>query len=543
MQTALRLATPALALALLAPVPAAAYAPRAQLAPVAQVEVAPATRRLSSIYNERGPLLADAKLGAQAKRPNLLKRGWAKLTNRANPVSKLLRAVTHRPKLVTPEQAAKMISAGDQVWVPIGHQVPGTIIDALANRAKDAKGGLSADKPVKLVGLSNVANRKVFDRAGKVQPHALFIGANARDAIDAGRGDFVPVFLSRIPRLLKEGTIHVDKAIIQVSPPDRFGFVTLGASAAASVAALEKSKTIIAEVNSTVPRTNGATKIHISRIAAIVKSDAPQVALPEPKIGATEKAIAKHIVKLIPKNPTLQFGIGGIPDAVAGELATSGRKDLRVHSEMISDGVMKLTQAGAVKGRVKYSFAMGSQKMLDWLNKNPKARAYTTDVINDPSTVGKIKNMISVNSALRVDLNGQVNAQYVKDSWYSGVGGQVDFFRGAMASKGGKAILALPATTTLKNGKVISRIVPKLGEGDVVTTSMHDVQYVVTEHGVAKLDGKSAVERARALIAIAAPEFRKELTANLDAQLNARKSAEQGRYDAFKAAKATPAAH
>ncbi|MCK5800385.1 MAG: acetyl-CoA hydrolase/transferase family protein, partial [Deltaproteobacteria bacterium] len=292
-----------------------------------------------------------------------------------------------------------------------------------------------------------------------------------------------------------------------------------------------------------VPRTNGVTKIHISRIDAIVKSNEPQVALPEPKIGKTEKAIAKYIVKLIPKNPTLQFGIGGIPDAVAGLLAASGRKDLRVRSEMISDGVVKLAEAGAIKGKVAYSFAMGSQKMLSWLNNNKKARTYTTDQINDPASLASIKRMVSVNSALRVDLNGQVNAQYVKDSWYSGVGGQVDFFRGAMGSDGGKAILALPATTTLKTGKVISRIVPHLGEGDIVTTSMHDVQYVVTEYGVAHIDGKTAVARARALIKIAAPQFRRTLTKNLNAQLDKRRVGEQRKYEAYQAKKLASSIH
>jgi 4-hydroxybutyrate CoA-transferase len=535
--TALRTASAAaLMLALAAPQAAEAYAPRTNFVPASAAEVAPPQRKLTSIYNVKGTLIADAKL-AKTRRPNLLRRTLSKLSNRKTLVGKFVRRLTHRPKVVTAAQAAKMIKAGDKVWMPIGHQIAGTVVDAMAARAKDPKGGLSAKKPVEIVALSNVAGRKLFDRSGKIQPKALFIGANNRDAISGGRGSFVPVFLSRIPKLLKEGTIKVDKAVIQVSPPDRFGYVTLGASAAATIAALGKAKTIIAEVNPNVPRTNGATKFHISKLDAIVKSNAPQVALPEPKIGATEKAIAKHIVKLIPKSPTLQFGIGGIPDAVAGQLAASGRKDLRVHSEMISDGVMKLAQSGAVKGKVKYSFAMGSQKMLKWLNKNRKAKAYTTDYINDPARVSKIKNVVSVNSALRVDLSGQVNAQYVKDAWYSGVGGQVDFFRGAMGSKGGKAILALPATTKLRNGKVISRIVPRLGEGDVVTTSMHDVQYVVTEHGVAKLDGKTSVERARALIKIAAPQFRQELTRNLDTQLASRKAAEQKRYDAYQARK------
>ena len=203
---------------------------------------------------------------------------------------------------------------------------------------------------------------------------------------------------------------------------------------------------------------------------------------------------------------------------------------------MFSDGVMKLAQAGAIKGKVKYSFAMGSNKFVSWMHNNRKIKAYTTDYINDPAKVGKNKNMVAVNSAVRVDLNGQINAQYIKDSWYSGVGGQVDFMRGAMRSDNGRAILALPSTSSISDGKggrkTISRIVPRLGENDVVTTSMHDVQYVVTEHGVAHLEGKTAVERARALIKVAAPQFRKDLTQSLNTQLSSRRQAEQRKHDA-----------
>lgn len=280
---------------------------------------------------------------------------------------------------------------------------------------------------------------------------------------------------------------------------------------------------MIAEVNPNVPRTNGATKIHISRLNAVVHSNKPLTPLKATKIGETERKIAKNVVKLIPKNPTLQFGIGAIPDAVAGLLGKAGRKDLRVWSEMISDGTMNLVKAGAVKGKVIYSFAEGTTNFLKWMNGNRKLRAKPTDVINNPANLAKINNLVAVNSAVRVDLKGQINAQYIRDTWYSGVGGQVDFMRGAMASKNGRAILALPSTSTLPDGKggkkVVSRIVPRLGSTDVVTTSLHDVQYVVTEHGVASLDGKTDVQRAKALIKVAAPQFRKELTRELNAQL------------------------
>ena len=462
--------------------------------------------------------------------------------NKSTRMGKFMRALTHRPKVVSADQAAKMIKPGDNVYMPVGHPVAGSVVDALAARAKAANGGLDAKKPVKLVGLANTVHPKAFDRAGKVVPKAVFIGGNSRDAIMAGRGSFVPVYLSRVPRSIREGKIKVDKALVQVSKPDMMGFVTLGTTAATMLAAIDKAKVVIGEINPNVPRTNGATKIHISRLDAVVHSDKPIVGMPPTKIGKVEQAIAKHIVKLVPKNPTLQFGIGAIPDAVAGQLAKAGRKDLRVYSEMISDGVMGLVKAGAVRGKVKYSFAMGTEGFVGWMNNNRKLRSYTTDHINDPSRIGKIKNMVAVNSALRVDLNGQINAQYIKDSWYSGVGGQVDFMRGAMASKGGRAILALPSTSSVSDGKggrkLVSRIVPRLGEGDVVTTSMHDVQYVVTEHGTARLDGKTAVERARALIKVADPQFRGDLTRSLDSQIAKRRSVEQKRHDARRAAKA-----
>ena len=475
--------------------------------------------------------------------PGRIRRAFGKIfTNNKKPTTrmgKFMRALTHRPRVVTAEQAAKMIKPGDNVYMPVGHPVAETVVEALAARAKSPNGGLSANKPVKLVGLANTVHPKNFDRAGKVVPKAVFIGGNSRDAILGGRGSFVPVFLSRVPRLIREGKIPVDKALVQVSKPDRFGFVTLGTTAATTVAAVDKAKFVIGEINPNLPRTNGATRIHISKLDAVVHSKRPIVGMPEPKIGKVEQAIAKHVVTLIPKNPTLQFGIGAIPDAVAGQLAGAGRKDLRVYSEMISDGVMKLAKAGAIKGKVKYSFAMGSNKFVKWMHNNRKLKSYTTDYINDPAKVGNNKNMVAVNSAVRVDLSGQINAQYVRDSWYSGVGGQVDFMRGAMRSQNGRAILALPSTTAISDGKggkkTISRIVPRLGENDVVTTSMHDVQYVVTEHGVAHLDGKTTVDRARALIKIAAPQFRKDLTSSLNKQIEGRRQAEQKKHQARQA--------
>ena len=475
-----------------------------------------------------------------------------------------------RPKVVSADKAASLIKGGDKVWIPVGQVTSNLILKSMANQIKTGQKKVDPKKPVELVGLSNTASRSVFDREGKVVPHSLFIGSNARDPIAAGRGDFVPVYFGRIPRMIKENKVPVDVAVIQVSKPDALGFVTLGPTAGATRAALDKAKTVIAQVNNQVPRTRGATKIHISKLDYVVKANEALTPIPAAKITATDKKIASHIVKLVLKDqqparqpktmlgramariktkikgdkdvPTFQFGIGGIPDAVAGQLAESKQvKACKVRSELIGAGTRKLVESGKVKGKVKYTFAMGDESFLRWMNNNPKLVAKRVGDLNDPFKISKTPNMVAVNSAMKLDLNGQINAQYIRDNWYSGVGGQVDFMRGAMGSKGGKAIIALPSVAEVKDGKggtkLISKIVPKLGEGDIVTTNMHDVQFVVTEHGVASLEGKTATQRARALIKVAHPQFRQQLTADLNAQLSSRKAAEQKKYDAYTASK------
>ncbi|MBL4634877.1 MAG: 4-hydroxybutyrate coenzyme A transferase, partial [Kofleriaceae bacterium] len=298
---------------------------------------------------------------------------------------------------------------------------------------------------------------------------------------------------------------------------------------AATIAAIQTAKTVIAEVNPNVPRTFGATQIHQSKIDYIVKSDRPLSTVEPGTPSKVDIRIAKHVMGLIPKNPTLQFGKGQVPDAVASLLGQSGRKDLKIHSEMISDGTMKLVKSGAVRGKVVYSFALGSQKMLDWMDNNKKLEAQPSDVVNSIINIAQIPRMFSINTALRVDLAGQANAQYIGGRHYSGTGGQQDFFRGAMLSEGGHAVLALPSTSKLKNANgsttLASRITFKLGQGDLVTTGMHDVQYVVTEYGVAHLDGKNMSQRAEALIKIAHPKFRKGLRKQLRDEAKARKAA------------------
>ena len=485
-------------------------------------------------------------------------------------VKRTMQRLFKRPKKVSADKAASLIKGGDKVWIPVGQVTSNVILKAMSQQITAGKKQVSSKKPIEIVGLSNTASRKVFDRGGKVVPRSLFIGGNVRDPIAAGRGDFVPVYFGRIPRMIEEGKVPVDVAVVQVSKPDAMGYVTLGPTAGATRAALKQAKTVIAQVNKHVPRTNGDTKIHVSKLDYMVKADKPLPPIPAAKISATDKKIASHIVNLVTKTqqprktprtmlgralarikakvkgdkdvPTFQFGIGGIPDAVANQLAESKNvKACKVRSELIGPGTRKLVESGKVKGKVKYTFAMGDESFLKWMDKNPKLVAKRVKNLNDPFKISRTPNMVAVNSAMKVDLNGQINAQYIRDSWYSGVGGQVDFMRGAMGSKGGKAILALPSVAEVKDGrggkKLISKIVPRLGEGDVVTTNMHDVQYVVTEHGVANLEGKTATQRAQALIKVAHPKFRDQLTKDLNSQIAARKTAEAKRYEAYQAAK------
>jgi acyl-CoA hydrolase len=428
------------------------------------------------------------------------------------------------PTYRTPAQAAGQIRAGANVFVPIGHSVAKSVLKALGQRQT----GLTAKNPVKIVGLTNTASKRLFD-GDKIVANSVFVGANNRDAIAAGRGDFVPVHLSRVAGLIHDKTLPVDVAVIQVSPPDKNGMVTLGPTAGATLAAMKKAKKVIAEVNPNVPRTFGATRFHQSKIDHMVKSNSEISTIEPAKPSKVDTRIAKHVMSLIPKDPTLQFGIGTTTDAVAGLLAKSGRKDLRIHSEMISDGAMQLVKSGAVRGKVVYSFALGSKKMLQWMDNNRKLESQPSDQTNSLLTLAKIPRMVSINTALRVDLAGQANAQYVGNRNYSGIGGQQDFFRGAMLSPGGKAILTLPSTSKIKQAdgstKLVSKITFQLGKGDLVTTGMHDLQYVVTEYGVAHLDGKNMTQRAEALIKIAHPQFRKELRQQFNDQAKARKDA------------------
>ena len=437
--------------------------------------------------------------------------------------AKQLAAQQKEPSVRTPAQAAGQIRPGSNVYIPIGHSVSKSVLKALSQRK-----GLDPKNPIKIVGLTNTASKRLFDTPGIVA-NSVFIGGNNREAIAEGRGDFVPVHLSRVATLIKNKSLPVDVAVIQVSPPDKNGMVSLGPTAGATLEAMKVAKKVIAEVNPNVPRTFGATRFHKSKIDFLVEGKSAISTIEPTKPSKVDQRIAKHVMSLIPKNPTLQFGIGSTTDAVAGLLAASGRKDLRVHSEMISDGTMKLVSSGAVRGKVTYSFALGSEKMLKWMDNNRKLESKPSAETNSPLTLAKIPRMVSINTALRVDLAGQANAQYVGNRNYSGIGGQQDFFRGAMLSPGGKAILALPSTSKIKNKdgstSLVSKITFQLGHQDLVTTGMHDLQYVVTEYGVAHLDGKNMTQRAEALIKVAHPKFRKGLRQQFKQQAKERQDA------------------
>ena len=348
--------------------------------------------------------------------------------------------------------------------------------------------------------------------AGSFRHVALFSGAPTREAIWENRADYVPYVFSEIPFLF-DSVLPVDVAMVTVSPPDKNGFCSLGVSVDYTKKAVESAKIVIAEINKAMPRTHGDSFVHVSEIDCFVEVDIPIAELKATELTDVEINIGKYVTELIEDGSCLQLGIGGIPDAVLKNLGSL--KDLGVHSEMISDGVKHLVEKGIINGRKKnfhkdkivITFLMGSREFYDWVDDNPIIEMRTVDYTNNPYIIAQNKNMVAINSALEVDLLGQVCADTIGPKQFSGVGGQLDFVRGARMSEGGKAVIALPST--VKGG--ISRIVPTLKEGAAVTTSRNDVDYVVTDYGIASLKGKTVRDRMKALINIAHPNVREEL--------------------------------
>lgn len=348
--------------------------------------------------------------------------------------------------------------------------------------------------------------------------NALFVGGSTRKAVEEGRADYTPCFFHEAPKLFREGLLPVDVAFLQVSEPDENGNCSFGVSVDYTQPAAETAKMRIAQINKNMPYTYG-NGIHLKDIDYIVLKDEPLIELQPPKIGETEKKIGGYVASLIHDGDTLQLGIGAIPDAVLTFLGD--KKDLGIHSEMFSDGVVDLAEKGIItnkkktidQGKFLSCFLMGTKKLYDFVDHNPNVEMKPVDYTNDPFVVAQIDNIISINSAMQVDLMGQVNAEMIGPRQFSGVGGQVDFVRGASRARGGKAIIAMPSTTG--KGK-ISKIVAYLDEGSAVTTSRNDVDYIITEYGIAALKGKTLRQRAAALIAIAHPDFRESLIAEFE---------------------------
>ena len=352
------------------------------------------------------------------------------------------------------------------------------------------------------------------EMAGHFRHNAMFIGGNVREAINDGRADYTPIYLSEIEALFESGAMPIDVALIEVSPPDSHGFCSFGVGVDTTLTAAKCARYVVAQVNDNMPRTYGDSFIHVSDIDAVVESSRPLCELKKPEVTGMHVAIARNVAGLIEDGAVLQTGVGGIPDAVLPFL--SDRKDLAVHSELVSEGVIPLIENGVITGarknfkprKIIVGFALGTKSFFEFVDNNPIFEFHPTAYTNDPSLIARNDNMVAINSALQIDLTGQVCSDSIGNQFYSGIGGQVDFLRGASRSKGGKPIIAIPSTA--KNG-AISRIVPMLSPGAGVVTSRGLVRYVVTEHGVAYLHGKSIRERARALIQIADPKFRAEL--------------------------------
>ena len=415
----------------------------------------------------------------------------------------------YKKRLKTADEALGCVKSGMRVYIQPGCAEPETLVEALMRRAPDVY-----DVEIVHMMTMGCAPYVAPEMAGHFRHNAMFIGGNVRDAINDGRGDYTPIYLSEIEGLFESGQMPIDIALIEVSPPDSHGFCSFGVGVDTTLTAARVAKHVVAQVNDNMPRTYGDSFIHVDDIDAFVESSRPLCALKRPVVTDLQIAIAKNVASLIEDGACLQTGIGGIPDAILPMLMD--RKDLGVHSEMVSDGVIPLIEAGVLTGarknfkprKIILGFALGTKHLFDFMDNNPIFEFHPTAYSNDPGLIARNDKMVAINSAIQVDLTGQVCSDSIGNQFYSGIGGQVDFLRGASRSKGGKPIIAI--SSTAKSGK-ISRIVPHLDPGAGVVTSRGLVRYVVTEFGVAYLHGKSIRERAKALIEIAHPDFRAQL--------------------------------
>lgn len=416
----------------------------------------------------------------------------------------------YQRKIVSADDAVKVVKSGDRILLQAGCGVPQALEAALVRRAQELQ-----NVEICHMHSGGKAEYCKAEYAGHFRHNAFFIATNVRSAINSGRADFTPVWLSGIPELLRDGYLPVDVAMAHLSPPDEHGFCSFGVSVDCAKPGAEAAKVVIAQINDQMPRTLGDSFIHVSKLKYVVQKSEPIITHEPPRGSEVQVKIARHCAQLIEDGSTMQMGIGGIPDATLSFLRD--RKDLGIHTEMFSDGVMDLIEAGVItnerktihRGKVIACFIMGSRKLYDFVDNNPIVEMHPVDYTNDPFIIAQNEKMVSLNSAIEVDLTGQVCADSIGFDLFSGPGGQVDFVLGASRSKGGKSIIALPSTASL--GKH-TRIVPGLRRGAGVVTSRPQVHYIVTEHGVAYLKGKSIRQRAQALIDIAHPAFRDDLT-------------------------------
>ena len=412
-------------------------------------------------------------------------------------------------RCVTAAVAVGKIRSGDRVV--IGHAVgePSALLDALVENRESYR-------DVEIVHMVCMGKGD-YCRPGMekyFRHNSLFVGGLARNAVFEGRGDYTPCYFSEIPALFTDGILPVDVALLMVCPPDEHGYVSLGVSVDYGKAALQSAKTVIVQVNDRMPRTLGDSFVHITEIDFFVELSAPVIELQPPKVTDVEKEIGRYCAQLVEDGATLQLGIGSLPDAVL--LFLKEKKDLGIHSEMISDGVLELVESGVVTSRLKtlhkdkivVSFLMGTERLYKFAHDNPLIHMAPVDYVNNPFVIAQNHKMVSINSCVQVDLMGQVASESIGLKQISAVGGQVDFVRGANMSLGGKSIIAIPSTAD--EGR-ISKIVPLLDTGAAVTTGRNDVRYIVTEFGIAYLKGKTLRDRARALITVAHPDFRPQL--------------------------------
>lgn len=414
----------------------------------------------------------------------------------------------YQDHLCSSQEAVQAIQSGNRVVVAHATGEPSVLLDAMVAKADHYEN-------VEIVHMVAMGKGEYCQPqyVRNFRHNSLFLGASTRAAAAEGRADFTPVYFSEIPDLLKN-YLHPNVALIQVSPPDEHGYCSLGISVDYTKPAAECADIVIAQVNQQMPRTLGDSFLHVTELDYIVETNVPVIELAPPTIGEVEKNIGKHVAQLVRDGDTLQLGIGAIPDAVL--LFLKEKNDLGIHTEMFSDGVVELAEAGVITNRKKTlhkgcsvaTFLMGTRRLYDYVDNNPAVAMYPVDYVNDPYVIAQNDNLVSINSCVQIDLMGQVVSTSAGLRQISGVGGQIDFVRGANMSKGGRAIMAMPSTTG--KGK-ISKIVPFLDPGSAVTTTRNDVNYVITEYGIAQLKGKTLRQRAEALIQVAHPDFRDQL--------------------------------